>query len=104
MDQPGDLLALIGYLGGPAVIVGHSISGGAAAWACGCATSTWPARYGVTPKDSLSDSAGRCGHMSGRGPADVPHRQLRFWRILALAATPARCSARTGTVPTALEP
>lgn len=44
------------------------------------------------------------GHTSGRSPADVPHRQLRFWRILALAAMPARCSARTGAVPTALEP
>ena len=94
-DVAGDLLALIGHLGGPAVIVGHSISGGAAtiaaakepglisgiveinpftrkakpdlggllrirryrrcaflvtgmqvsaAWACGCATSTWPTR------------------------------------------------------------
>jgi pimeloyl-ACP methyl ester carboxylesterase len=29
-DIAGDLLALIGHLGGPAVIVGHSISGGAA--------------------------------------------------------------------------
>jgi pimeloyl-ACP methyl ester carboxylesterase len=29
-DVAGDLLALIRYLGGPAVIVGHSISGGAA--------------------------------------------------------------------------
>jgi pimeloyl-ACP methyl ester carboxylesterase len=29
-DVAGDLLALIGHLGGPAVIVGHSISGGAA--------------------------------------------------------------------------
>jgi len=29
-DVAGDLLALIGQLGGPAVIVGHSISGGAA--------------------------------------------------------------------------
>ena len=29
-DVAGDLLALIAYLGGPAVIVGHSISGGAA--------------------------------------------------------------------------
>jgi pimeloyl-ACP methyl ester carboxylesterase len=29
-DIAGDLAALIGYLGGPAVIVGHSISGGAA--------------------------------------------------------------------------
>jgi pimeloyl-ACP methyl ester carboxylesterase len=29
-DIAGDLLALIDYLGGPAVIVGHSISGGAA--------------------------------------------------------------------------
>jgi pimeloyl-ACP methyl ester carboxylesterase len=29
-DVAGDLLALIGPLGGPAVIVGHSISGGAA--------------------------------------------------------------------------
>ena len=29
-DIAGDLLALIGQLGGPAVIVGHSISGGAA--------------------------------------------------------------------------
>ena len=94
-DVAGDLLALIRHLGGPAVIVGHSISGGAAtiaaamepelvsgiveinpftktqkvslgglvrirryrrgmtgwrarrssrAWACGCATSTWPTR------------------------------------------------------------
>ena len=95
-DIAGDLLALIRHLGGPAVIVGHSISGGAAtiaavqepdlvsaivelnpftkkqslslgelpadqavpagpdpagrarscsrAWACGCATSTWPTR------------------------------------------------------------
>jgi pimeloyl-ACP methyl ester carboxylesterase len=29
-DIAGDLLAVIGHLGGPAVIVGHSISGGAA--------------------------------------------------------------------------
>ena len=29
-DVAGDLVALIGHLGGPAVIVGHSISGGAA--------------------------------------------------------------------------
>jgi pimeloyl-ACP methyl ester carboxylesterase len=29
-DVAGDLLALIGHLGGPAVIVGHSLSGGAA--------------------------------------------------------------------------
>jgi pimeloyl-ACP methyl ester carboxylesterase len=29
-DVAGDLLALIDHLGGPAVIVGHSISGGAA--------------------------------------------------------------------------
>jgi len=29
-DVAGDLLALIRHLGGPAVIVGHSISGGAA--------------------------------------------------------------------------
>jgi pimeloyl-ACP methyl ester carboxylesterase len=29
-DVAGDLLALTGYLGGPAVIVGHSLSGGAA--------------------------------------------------------------------------
>ena len=29
-DVAGDLLALIGQLGGPAVIVGHSLSGGAA--------------------------------------------------------------------------
>jgi pimeloyl-ACP methyl ester carboxylesterase len=29
-DIAGDLLALIGHLGGPAIIVGHSISGGAA--------------------------------------------------------------------------
>jgi S-adenosyl methyltransferase len=37
-------------------------------------------------------------------PARVLYRQLRFWRILALAAIPARCSARTGTVPIAREP
>jgi pimeloyl-ACP methyl ester carboxylesterase len=32
-DVAGDLLALIRHLGGPAVIVGHSISGGAATMA-----------------------------------------------------------------------
>jgi hypothetical protein len=42
--------------------------------------------------------------LPGRGPARVPYRQFRFWRILALAAIPARCSARTGTVPIAREP
>ena len=47
-DVAGDLLALIGHLDGPAVIVGHSISGGAATiaaassrnWSAGSSRST----------------------------------------------------------------
>src|SRR5215475_5469354 len=37
-DVAGDLLALTGHLGGPAVLVGHSLSGGAAT----IAAATWP--------------------------------------------------------------
>jgi pimeloyl-ACP methyl ester carboxylesterase len=48
-DVAGDLIAVIRYLGGPAVIVGHSISGGAATVAAAKAPELVPGIVELSP-------------------------------------------------------
>ena len=62
-DVAGDLVALIRHLGGPAVIVGHSLSGGAATIAAATAR-TWSAassRSARSPGRWSTAWAGWCG-------------------------------------------
>ena len=63
-DVAGDLLALIRHLGGPAIIVGHSISGGAATIAAANASPSWSAassRSTRSPGRKGSTWAACCG-------------------------------------------
>ena len=68
-DVAGDLLAMIGHLGGPAVIVGHSLSGGAAT----IAAATRPdlvagsSRSTRSPGNQSPTWAGCCGSAATAG-------------------------------------
>src|SRR5215470_2518122 len=92
-DVAGDLIALIGHLGGPAVIVGHSLSGGAAT----IAAATQPGQvsgiveinpFTRVPKTDLGGLLRvrryrRCGFLLTGTPL---FRSLRLWlRYLDLA-------------------
>ncbi|MEK8170701.1 alpha/beta fold hydrolase [Streptomyces sp. M19] len=95
-DIAGDLLAVVRHLGGPAVLVGHSISGGAATIAAAREPELVAAVVELAP--FTREQAFRLGDLRVR-------RLRRAWRGCSARACSAACGcgARTSTWPTRRE-
>lgn len=96
-DIAGDLLALIRHLGGPAVIVGHSISGGAATIAAAMEPELVSGIVEINPftrvqKTNLGALLGNRRYRRGtvRMGGTVIFRSLRLWMSYLDVAYPAK--------------